>query len=237
MNELLWIILLLINFGAVLLAFRFFGKTGLYIWVAISAILANIQVLKTVELFGLVATLGNIIYGTSFLATDILSEIYGRKEAQKAVWIGSFTLVITTVIMQICLLFIPDASDFAQDALVTIFKFFPRIVAASMIAYVVSQSHDVWAYEMWKKKFSSDKQIWIRNNLSTMVSQLIDSVVFCFIAFIGVFEWNVLLSILVTTYLLKWVVAACDTPFVYIAKKMVDGADGEMHTLKSESLA
>ncbi len=64
------------------------GKTGLYVWVAISTIIANVQVLKTVSIFGMVATLGNIVYATSFLATDILSENHGRRKQGE-----QFTLV------------------------------------------------------------------------------------------------------------------------------------------------
>lgn len=137
-NVLLWILLLLVNFGLIILAYRLFGKVGLYSWMAIAAILANIQVLKTVELFGMVATLGNIIYGTSFLATDILAENHDKKEAKRGVWIGFFSLVATVIIMTICLWFIPHESDFAQSSLETIFSIMPRIAIASLIAYLIS---------------------------------------------------------------------------------------------------
>src|SRR5690554_1460429 len=99
MNEVLWLLLMVVNFGLILCSFKFFGKKGLYAWIAMAAVLANIQVLKLVELFGYEATLGNIIYGTSFLATDILNEFYGKKEARKGVYLGLFTLVTFTVIM------------------------------------------------------------------------------------------------------------------------------------------
>lgn len=218
-NVLLWILLLLVNFGLIILAYRLFGKVGLYSWMAIAAILANIQVLKTVELFGMVATLGNIIYGTSFLATDILAENHDKKEAKRGVWIGFFSLVATVIIMTICLWFIPHESDFAQSSLETIFSIMPRIAIASLIAYLISNMHDIWAYNFWREKFSGFKNIWIRNNLSTITSQLIDSIIFCSIAFIGVFEWNILWQIFITTFVIKIIVAICDTPFVYLAAK------------------
>ena len=88
-NELLWLLLIAVNFGIVILAYRLFGKLGLYAWIGVAIIIANIQVLKTVELFTMVATLGNIIYGTTFLTTDILSEVYGKAAAKKAVFILS----------------------------------------------------------------------------------------------------------------------------------------------------
>ncbi len=217
MNIFLWFILLIVNFGGILLAFKIFKKTGLYVWIAISIIIANIQVIKTIELLGVITTLGNIIYATTFLATDILSEIYGKKEARKGVYIGIFSMIMTTIIIQISLMFKPDPSDFSQGALETIFTILPRITIASITAYVISQLHDVWAYNFWKKR---NPHIWVRNNLSTMVSQLIDSLVFVTIAFWGVFELSVFIQIAITTYVLKWVVAALDTPFIYIAKKM-----------------
>jgi len=217
-NELLWIILMLLNFGVVLLAYRFFGKLGLYSWIGVAVILANIQVLKTVELFGLVATLGNIIYGTTFLTTDILSEVYGKAAARKAVFIGFFSMLSMTAIMWVCLQFVPDASDFAQSSLKTIFGVMPRIALGSLSAYMVSQLHDVWAFAFWKRLFNKPHHLWIRNNLSTIVSQLIDSIVFCTIALLGLFEMDVWLDILLTTYILKLIVAVLDTPFIYIAR-------------------
>jgi len=221
-NEVLWFVLMIVNFVGILLFYRFFGKTGLYIWTAIAAIVANIQVVKTVELFGFVATLGNIVYGTTFLVTDILSENHGKKEARKAVVVGFISLITMTILMQLALMFKPDASDFSQEALTTIFSFMPRIVIASLTAYWLSQLHDIWAYHMWKNKFPQKKFLWMRNNFSTMISQLIDSIVFCFIAFWGVFELDIFWSILWTTYIFKWIVAAADTPFLYIAKSMHD---------------
>ncbi|MFP4456852.1 MAG: queuosine precursor transporter [Clostridia bacterium] len=216
----LWLILMLVNFLAILLFYKLFDDVGLYSWIAISAIIANIQVLKTIELFGFVVTLGNIIYGTSFLATDILSEVYGKEKAKKGVYIGLLTLVSMTLIMQLSLMFIPHESDFAQGALQTIFGIMPRIAFASFVAYFISQLHDVWAFDYWKGKLPERKYLWLRNNLSTLVSQLIDSVVFTGIAFYGVFEFNVFLQILISTYVLKLVVALMDTPFVYIATKI-----------------
>ncbi|HRZ78067.1 MAG TPA: queuosine precursor transporter, partial [Bacteroidales bacterium] len=175
------------------------------------------------ELFGLAATLGNVVYATTFLVTDILSEKYGRKEANRAVWIGFFSLISMTLLMNLSLLFQPMDDEYSRNAhesLSLIFGVMPRIVLASLTAYFISQRHDVWAFHFWMRLFPGRGKLWIRNNLSTMVSQLIDSLIFTFIAFYGVFEWPVLMEILLTTYLLKWIVAAMDTPFVYLATKI-----------------
>ena len=214
--------MLLANFLLIIFAYKLFGKWGLIIWIPVSVIVANIQVIQTVNLFGLAATLGNIVYATSFLITDILSENYGKQEAKKAVWIGFFSLISMTLLMNLALYFKPlEGDEFSMvthQATATIFNLMPRIAIASLTAYMLSQRHDVWAFHFWKRRFHKENQLWLRNNLSTMVSQLIDSFVFTLIAFYGVFETAVLIEIFITTYFLKWIVAVADTPFVYWAR-------------------
>ncbi len=218
-NELLWLILTLIDFGSLLIAYRLFGRVGLYAVIVISIILCNIQVLKIVEMFGLTATLGNALYGSIFLATDILNEVYGKKEAQRGVWIGFYALIFTTVIMQLALLFQPAGDDFIHPALQQIFSFLPRVAIASIIAYAVSQLHDVWLYNLIKNK-TKGRYLWLRNNATTMISQLIDTAIFCSIAFWGVFPLDVFIEIAITTYLFKWAIAVLDTPFIYLSGKI-----------------
>jgi uncharacterized integral membrane protein (TIGR00697 family) len=223
-NEIIFLAEMLVNFLLIILAYRLFGKWGLFAWIPVSVIVANIQVVQTVGLFGTVATLGNVVYATSFLVTDILSENYGKEEAKKAVWIGFFSLIAMTLLMNITLLYTPLAGDdFAtqtKEATSTIFSLMPRIALASLAAYMVAQRHDVWAFHFWKNRFPETKHLWIRNNLSTLVSQILDSAVFVLVAFAGVFETGLLLEIFLTTYLFKFIVAAADTPFVYWGKRI-----------------
>lgn len=216
-NELIWFIFLFIDLSSCLVMFRFFGKKGLYALIAANIILCNIQVVKIIKLFGITVTLGNILYGSIYLATDILSEYYGKKEAQKAVYAGFFILIFMTFTLQMTLLYKPDPSDFVHESMKNIFSLIPRIALGSLIAYIISQTHDVWAFHFWKK-LTKDRKLWMRNNFSTMVSQAIDSIVFCFIAFYGVFELSVFLQILLSTYLIKFLVAVFDTPFIYLSK-------------------
>lgn len=216
-NILYWFSFLFVQLILSIVMYRLWGKKGLYILIAASVIVANIQVLKTVELFGLVATLGNVLYASIFFSTDVLSEVYGKKAARQGVWLGFAAMVLTVIWMQIALVFTPDASDFAQEALQTIFGIMPRIAAGSLIAYLLSQHHDVFAFHFWKNK-TNGKHLWLRNCASTVVSQAIDSVVFVSIAFIGVFSWSIWFEILATTYFLKFIVMLVDTPFVYWAR-------------------
>lgn len=218
-NEVLWILKLVFNFLVVLGAYKMFGKTGLYIWIPIATFIANVEVVILVKLFGLHASLGNIPYASAFLVTDILSEKYGEKDAQKAIWIGFFTSIIVTLMINFALLFVPEAEGETMfNSLKNIFGLFPRIMFSGLVAYGISQFLDVRLYKILKEKFPN--HLWIRNNGSTMVSQLVDSVLFTFMAFAGVFSTEVIVEILISTYVLKWIVAALDTPFLYMATKM-----------------
>ncbi|MDF2682586.1 MAG: hypothetical protein K0R47_3776 [Brevibacillus sp.] len=210
----------LVNFGLFLLCYRLFGRMGLYAWLGMATVLANIQVVKTIEMFGLVMTLGNTIYASIYLTSDLLNEKYGEKAAKKAVWFGFFTLIATTIIMQMVLLFEPTDTDFSQEPLEKLFGLMPRLALGSLCAYLLSQFVDVKIYSWLKKKCPGPNQLWIRNNGSTLFSQMLDSITFCSIAFLGVFPMDVWWEILLTTYLIKFIVSAASTPVLYIARNM-----------------
>lgn len=222
-NISLWFLMMIINFSCIIFAYKKFGKVGLYIWIPISTILANIQVVMLVSLFGMDATLGNILYAGGFLVTDVLSENYGKEEAKKAVKIGFFSLISMTAIMQVAIKFTPlDIPETLAlfKGVQAIFSLMPRLAFASLIAYLFSQFNDVWLYHFIKRKFPNKKFIWMRNNGSTLVSQFIDNILFTTIAFYGVYPFDVILNIFISTYIIKIIVAVCDTPFVYLAEYM-----------------
>lgn len=208
------------NFTLFLLVYKFFGRLGIFVWITLATILANIQVTKLIFLFGLEANLGNIMYGTIFLGTDVLNEIYGKKQAKKAVFIGFSVMIITVIIMTIAINFNPHPEDWAQDSLLTIFGFMPRILLASLSAFIISQFIDVYAFDKIKRKLPENKFLWIRNNVSTIISQAIDTSIFVPIAFYGVVSNEILLGLMLSTYAIKVIVALLDTPFIYLAKKI-----------------
>ncbi len=216
-NILMWVLLLVVSFIGVMLFYILFGKVGLFAWTGVAMILANIQIQKFIILFGVLTTVANIMYATTFLITDILSEIYGEKESRRAVWIGFLVMLVMTFIMYLSLKFKPAPIDKAQIHLQAIFGIMPRIMLGSVIAYVISQNHDVWAFHFWKRK-TNGKHLWLRNNASTMISQFIDTMIFMVIAFIGTMSFKIILTIGITTYIFKWAAATADTPFVYLAR-------------------
>lgn len=225
MNELLLTGSVVIIFGGTLLMYRLFGKTGLYCSTVIATIAANIEVMIVIEAFGMEMTLGNVLFASTFLVTDILSEIYGKDAAKKAVKLGVATSLIFIVLSQWWLLYVPSESDLAMPAMREIFSNTPRIMAAGMIVYAIVQVFDVWAYHKWwdftEKKFGNRRKLlWLRNNGSTLISQLINSVLYTLFAFWGTYEPSLLVSIMISTYVIYIATSLIDTPFIYLARRM-----------------
>lgn len=217
MNELLWVLTLLFSFLGVLLFYKLFGKMGLFVWISIATIICNIQTTKIVDIFGLETSLGTILYGSTFLATDIINEVYGKEQAKKTILMGFLVMVFMTILMTLALLYTPSKSDFANDSLKLIFTLNIRITIASIIGFMLSQLTDTVLYNKIKKKY---KGLWIRNNVSTIVSQLLDTFIFVSITYIGKLDFKVMLTIFITMYVLKVLVAILDTPFIYLSKNI-----------------
>ena len=220
-NELIFIITVLIYLGSVLGLYKLFGKNGLYAFAVFGTLLGNIAVCKNVDIFGVATTAGNVLYASTFLVTDILSEKYGRKDAAKAVAYSFSIMILWMLGTQLILWFTPNANDYINESLKTVFGLVPRITVASLMGFVCSQNIDVFLYHfIWKRTGSGKSKLWLRHNGSTLTSQLIDTVIFTFTAFWGVYPNDVFVSILLTTYLFKAAVALMDTPFMYIARRI-----------------
>ncbi len=166
----------------------------------------------------LIGPAGVIVYASTFLITDIIGEIYGKEYSKKAVITGFFANIIAVIAILIAINWTPAPflSNEFLNSFNKILGFAPRIVLASMIAYLISQTHDVYAFHFWKRK-TKGKHLWLRNNASTIVSQAIDTAVFITIAFYGLVANEVLLSMIFGQYVLKVFIALFDTPFIYIA--------------------
>ena len=222
-NELILIISLCVVYTSVILFYKFLGVSGLYVWTAIATITANIEVLMLVDAFGMEQTLGNILFASTFLVTDILSENEGKKTANKAVKIGILANLTFVLISQSWFLYTPNSNDWASPAIREVFANTPRIMIAGLSVYAICQTFDVWFYHyIWKKteRFfgNSQKGLWIRNNGSTMISQLLNSILYTFAAFYGLYSFDTLVEITLATYVIYLVTSLFDTPAVYIAK-------------------
>ena len=196
-------------------------------------LVANITAVKIIAIGSESIDAGIIAYPLTFLISDVISEIYGRKTATKIIWIG-FAVNVMMVVMIFVSGKIPAASFWIdQEAYDTILGAVPRIVIASMIAFLGSQNHDVLAFDMWKR-ITGGKYLWLRNNASTLVAQAIDTVIFVLVAFAGTYSWTDIWSMIWVTYLIKLAVGVADTPLVYllvwklknVPNKELDAIDG-----------
>lgn len=181
-----------------------------------SLIIANIVSAKIVTFGAFVVPAAIVAYPLTFLMTDVIGELWGKEEANKTVRLGFFCQIVSLILIGLAILLpvAPFADNQAQFSQILSSSF--RVVAASMIAYLCSQTWDVWLFHLLKEKNGS-KMKWLRNNVSTMTSQIIDTAIFITIAFWGVVP-NILVMIF-SQYLVKVIYALLDTPFFYLLTK------------------
>lgn len=221
MNHLFLIIEICVSFCFLLVAKRLFGKVGVFVWIAIATIFANIFEAKNIELFGLNLAAGHVMFGGVFLATDILSECYGKEDAKKGVFIGLMADVALIVCSQIALLYKPAAVDTASEAMSRLFSMSLRITAASALMFFISNWCDVLLFAKLKEK-TGGKYLWLRNNVSTIICNCAENFIFYLLAFGGVFPVSQIITMGFATCLLEVVISLCDTPFLYLAKRIKD---------------
>lgn len=195
-----------------------------------SLLVANVVSSKIVSFWGLTVPAAIVAYPLTFLMTDVIGEIWGKEEANKTVRLGFICQMVSLVLIggAVLLPVAPFADNQAQFTAILGSSF--RVVFASMIGYLVSQSWDVWIFhkvrDAYIKKHGSTKGgRWIWNNASTMTSQIIDTAIFITIAFIGTVPniWTMILS----QYLVKFVYALLDTPFFYLLTRKRSEMNGE----------
>lgn len=218
MNIILGIIGIIICFSLEILIEKIFKKEGLYVWVAVALVTANILVSKNIDIFSLKATLGNILFASTFLATDILNEKYSAKESKKAINLGIIAVILFTIATQFSMLFIPNELDYVNSSLKNIFAFSLRINISSIVMCYISNMIDIFLFEKIKKKIPD--KMWIRNNAATIISNCFENYLFVFFAFIGIYSLKDIIIIGTTTSILEIIIAICDTPFLYLSKKI-----------------
>lgn len=196
------------------------GRIYVFLLIWVYTILANIFVAKQFDLFGLAITWWNALYGAIFLLTDIINEHYGKKNWLKAVRVWFFSMFIFVSSIFFLLSFNANSFDESQFHLESLFSITPRILIGSILAYSISQSLDIFIYDFIKRK-TKKKYIFLRNNVSTMISQFIDTLIFTFVWLTGfyIFPWiislNIFWEVVFATYLVKILISILDTPFLY----------------------
>lgn len=162
-------------------------------------------------------SVGILPYPITFLITDLISEIFGKKKANQVVVAGIFASFFSIGILLVADAVPPIASSPINDATFNqVFSLSPLAVLASMIAYLLAQFVDIRIYHFWKK-ITQGKHLWLRNNFSTFASQFLDTfTVILLLCFFGVLSWDMFLGLVVSGFIFKVLVAVIDTPFLYL---------------------
>lgn len=213
----------------ILLALRFMKKEGAYVALTTLIIASNLGVAKLFNLFGMEVTAANMSMGMAFVIYSIITEVYGQSEGRKAVWIGFFAQFAFLSLGLIYTGYMPSQNDLAQNYLSQAFSLTPRIALGSWIAFLVSGYVAVWVYSMLKGK----TKIWMRNNVSTKIGQIVDNMIFVTIAFAGLVDWTTYFQIFLTTTLMEIALDYVDTWVVYVGIKFLkndrsNGVDSEI---------
>ena len=216
-NLVLGIACIVICFGLEVIIEKIFKKEGLIVWVSVAMVSANILVTKNINILNLSATLGNILFASTFLATDILNEKYTFEDSKKAISLGIVSVVLFTVATQISLLFKANELDLVNDSLKTLFSINLRVSISSIVMCYLSNLLDIYLFEKIKKKVPN--KLWLRNNVATIISNCLENYLFTIFAFIGIYNFNDIIIIATTTTIIEIIIAICDTPFLYLSKK------------------
>jgi len=217
---LLWVITTLLIVSVAMILGKKLGDFVFYTVFAMLILVSNLVASKilVIRVFDLnfILPAGIVVYSVTFLLTDAISEIYGKNTAKKTVLAGFIANLFAIPLIYITTLLPPaDFNAEFAEKFNEVFKFVPQIIVASMLAYLVSQFHDVYAYHWYKKK-TKGRFLWLRNNASTIISQLIDSVIFLSIAFYGIFSFDTIKNMIFFQWIAKIIIALIDTPFLYL---------------------
>lgn len=217
MNEYIFITHIFILIIALLLALRS-GIEALIGLICVQTILMNLFVTKTITLFGLTVTPTDAYAVSTTLGLNIVQEYYGRPMARKTIWISFFTAVVAIVMSQIQVGYLPHTLDTHHPHFAALFHFMPRIVAASLITYLIVMYTDSFIYGKLKHAFHGSYLV-IRNYVSISISQFFDTVLFSFLGLYGIAPS--VLPIIVISYTVKMAVIILSTPFMALTHRLV----------------
>lgn len=202
-----------------------------------SMVIVNTLGTKITTILGVRVSVGIFFVPVLFLVTDVIGEVYGRKEATTFVNMATLMLVLLFVMTFVCIRVKPNDGWNMQEQYAAVFGSSLRMTIASLVSFVVAQELDVFMFEFWGK-VTKGKALWVRNNLSTIVSQLLDTTIFEFIAFWHLtpkFTTSYVISLIIPYWLFKVVFALLDTPFCYLGVWWLSGKKGFQRVPETES--
>lgn len=194
---------------------------GIYVGMLVASMVAGT---KIIGFWGLAASATVFSYALTFLITDYIAEIYGKKEAQRFVYSGLLGMLLAALFFRVAIM-APSAGFYQdQETFEAILGAAPRFLVGGFCAYIISQLFDVWFFHRVRAA-TKGRLLWLRNNASTLCSQLIDSIIFITIAFYGVVDD--LVSLILGQYIIKVGIAILDTPILYAMVALLPRLGGE----------
>lgn len=202
----------------------FIGCVAFFVFsLVVSAITASKIAELSILGWSVAIPIGTSLFAVTFVSTDVISEVWGPKVARKVVLLGLAVRIAMVAFLAYAVAVIGAPYWENQDAYESVLGSSSRILLAGILTYPVSQLADIWIFHKLKARQGNGNRLWVRNNISTFSSQVIDSALFVTIAFYGVFPAEVLLSMIAGQVFVKWVIALCDTPFVYFLRNIATG--------------
>jgi queuosine precursor transporter len=239
-TETMLVIELVVVFSLIPLMLRPFGAAGMFIFVAVGIIAANVQVLKSASFsfYAAPIPLGTVVFSATYIAVDVLTEYYGRATARKAVWLGFAAMLMMTIFMLLVMGYRPLTADEAGEGMAWALPYHDHITAlylpqatlliAGLSSYLISQFNDIYIFQRIRAA-TGRHALWARACGSTAVSALVDNTVFSTLAWM-VFPWllgqhdqvvdlyTLIFTFILGTYWIRLAMALLEAPFIYAAR-------------------
>jgi uncharacterized integral membrane protein (TIGR00697 family) len=217
-NELIFVAQSIIMGLAVLGALRL-GKEALVTFVCLACVLANLFVLKQVQLFGFNATCADAFAIGATLGLNVLQEYFGQAITRKTILINFCVLFLYAIMSQIHLVYVPSAADSTQAHFAALLTLMPRLALSSLMVYAMCQSLDALLFGYFKR-ITDGRFLVLRNYGSLCISQLCDTVLFSFLGLYGIVDS--IFEIIVVSYGIKLCVIALSSPFIALSKRVIN---------------
>jgi queuosine precursor transporter len=247
---------LVVVFSLIPLVLRPFGAAGMFIFIAVGIIAANVQVLKAVtfSFYAAPIPMGTVVFSATYIATDVLTEYYGRATARKAVWLGFSAMLLMTIMMLLIMGYKPMTAEEAgegmawalpnNDHIMALYMPQATLLVSGLTSYLVSQFNDIFVFQKIRQ-WTGRGQLWARACGSTAVSALVDNTVFSTLAWYvfprllgqtdqAVDLYTLIFTFILGTYWIRLAMAFLEAPAIYAARWFLPEEDRRAYEARND---